>query len=149
MFVRWLSRKSSATARWRRNKVHWSAILVESVRVKGKPTQRHIAYLAGIDERWLDKTEQANVSAQWRFWEQVTRKLDDLSKQVSAEDRRSIETAIAKKVPCPTRKQYDGWKRQALALLGPEWVRPAVKYWPLSNPSTSARAAVSNKGESE
>jgi hypothetical protein len=39
-----------AVARTREPDVHWAAIIVESVRVDGKPTQRHVAYLGGITE---------------------------------------------------------------------------------------------------
>jgi hypothetical protein len=127
MFIRWQRRRSSAPASWRREAVHLSAILAQSVRVEGKPVQRHIAYLAGIG----DEIEQlGDIILRCRFWEQVTRKLDGLGKRVSPEDRRRIETAIAKRVSCPTEDQYKQWHRQRVALLGPNWVRPALTHWP-------------------
>src|SRR5262245_24497883 len=75
MYVRWQSRKRRKPQFGRHGKTirsarrygeriiasastgkqdrHWRAILVENVRVDGKPTQRHVAYLAGFTESAL------------------------------------------------------------------------------------------------
>jgi hypothetical protein len=69
MYIRWQSRKRRFPqfGRWgkrvrgerklaytregtSKQDVHWSAILVENVRIDGKPTQRHVAYLAGFTD---------------------------------------------------------------------------------------------------
>jgi hypothetical protein len=92
----------------------------------GKPRQRHIASLASIREHQIIN----DVRYRSRFWDQVTRNLDRLRNKVSADDRRRIEAALAERVPCPTRKQYDQWKADALARLGPKWVKPALAHWP-------------------
>jgi hypothetical protein len=127
MYIRWLVYQSHALASWKRNAVgnRLTAIVVESVRVDGKPRQRHIASLASIREREMD-----DVRRRCQFWEQVTHKLDRLDNRVSADDRRRIEAALAERVSCPTRKQYDRFKSEALALIGPKWVKPAVERWP-------------------
>jgi hypothetical protein len=39
MYVQWQSRELNKNTRWRkRGDVHWRAILIENVRVDGKPT---------------------------------------------------------------------------------------------------------------
>ena len=80
MFVRWQRR---APAWWRQEPhtrkhppaphtrksppAHWAAILVESVRVEGKPKQRHIAYLAEIKEDRLGE-----LTGRCRFYVDVS-----------------------------------------------------------------------------
>ena len=71
-----------------------SAILVESVRIDGKPRQRHIACLASIRE--IDA-----FKAQCKFWETVTCKLNSLHNRVTAEERQRIEAQIAERVRKP------------------------------------------------
>ena len=68
--------------------------MVESVRIDGKPCQRHVAWIASI-------TESANeiVSQRRYFWDDVHERLDRLGNRISVEDRRHIEAAIARKVP--------------------------------------------------
>jgi hypothetical protein len=112
MYVRWQSRKRRTVKWWqngtrRKDDMHWSAILVENVRIKGKPTQRHVAYLGGITESAiaLDKPAQRIY-----FWNGVERKLAAL--KLSAKERAAIMQTIAKRVPRVTskqRQQLDRW----------------------------------------
>jgi hypothetical protein len=92
--------------------VHWAAILVESVRVKGKPAPRHVAYLGGITESAIE------IAAQRRFfWDEVTERLDGL--RLSPEDRQRIESAIAKKVAGPpTKEERERLDRELKEILG-------------------------------
>ena len=61
MYVRWQRRDD-----WRqKDATHWAAILFENVRVGGKQTQRHVAYLSGIVERDI-----ASLGAQCGFWKE-------------------------------------------------------------------------------
>jgi len=126
MFIRWLSYETRAKRKSRVSLIpagpRWSAILVETVRIDGKPRQRHIACLASI--------RGTDIGAQCKFWERVTRKLDSLSNWVTAEERQRIEAQIAKKVPCPSQEQYEHWKGEARAILGDGWVKPALTHWP-------------------
>jgi hypothetical protein len=128
MFIRWLTYESAIPlSSWRRPKdKRLTAILVESVRVDGKPRQRHIASLASIREDQIIN----DVGYRCSFWERITRKLDRLRNKVSADDRRRIEAALAKRVPCPTRKQYDQWKAPILERWGPKRIKPALAHWP-------------------
>jgi hypothetical protein len=98
MFVRLQSRRSSEPTWWRRDAVHWTAILVEADGIDGEP--RQIACLGEIPE-----TEISEVATQCEFWERVARILDDWGDGISADDRQHIEEAIAQKVPCPSEKQ--------------------------------------------
>jgi hypothetical protein len=121
MYVRWQRRDD-----WRRkDATHWAAILLENVRVGGKQTQRHVAYLSGIVERDI-----ASLGAQCGFWERVTRNLDRLGDRISAVDRKRIDRVLQEKVPCPTRLQYDQWHSEGARILGSDQVIPAVENWP-------------------
>jgi predicted transcriptional regulator len=59
------------------------------------------------------------------WWDGLNKRLDQLGKRISQEDRRRIEAAIAKKVPRPTKKQYDQCVRDvrntALRDSDPAW----------------------------
>ena len=106
MYVRWQSRERRRQAfpnpkRRKGPDIHWAAILLESKRIKGKPKQRHIAYIGGITASAIDTIHQRC----W-FWDAVQKRLNRLGKQVSPEDRKKIEAIIAEKVPRPTKAQY-------------------------------------------
>jgi hypothetical protein len=103
MYVRWQSRKRRRAAYGSGSgpDVHWSAILVEALRVKGKPVQQYIAYLGGITESAI-----AIVHQRCWFWEHVGECLDRLRNRISAADRQQIEQVVAKRVPRPTKAQY-------------------------------------------
>jgi hypothetical protein len=93
MFVRWQLYRSQARDRNHRehNDKHarLKAILVESVRIDGKPRQRHVAFLGSTS---IDGSDRR------RFWYHVTTKLNRLSNRLSPEDRKRIAAAIAQKV---------------------------------------------------
>jgi hypothetical protein len=127
MFVRWQLYRSQALYPWhaKRNdrSARLKAVLVESVRVDGKPRQKHIAFLGSIasDASIDDPTG-------WRFWRDVTLKLDRLGNRVSADERERIIASIAAKVGAapPSEAEFEQYERenhQALerlsASLGP------------------------------
>jgi hypothetical protein len=135
MFVRWHSRKRRHPAfggpgkqirggyDWAYTRLgtseqdkHWAAIIVESVRVGGRPTQRHVAYLGGITESAIE----IDAQRAW-FWDEVSRRLDRLANRVSVEDRKRIEAAVAAKVPPVTKKQYEEIVRRAREIFGAGW----------------------------
>ena len=82
--------------------VSWKAVLVENVRVDGKPRQRHVAHLASIPESAIEIVHQRR-----HFWDAVHERLDRLGNRMSIEDRRQIEAAIASKVPRLSREEHD------------------------------------------
>ena len=82
--------------------VRWNAVLVESVRVNGKPQQRHVAWIASITESRIDVEHQRRY-----FWDEVYERLDQLGNRISVDDRRRIEATIARKVPRLTREEHD------------------------------------------
>jgi hypothetical protein len=107
MFIRWQSYRSKAQKPWDRERKDRSsrikAILVESVRIDGKPRQRHIAFLGSIGKDVTHRKEFRPC-----FWADVRYRLDQLGKQVTADDRAKIEAALAKRVPPLTaREQAD------------------------------------------
>ena len=120
MFVRWQKRKRKSRAFGGgrdRADTHWAAILAESARVNGKPTQQHVAYLGGITDSAIEIAAQRAF-----FWREVMRQLDQLANRVSKDNRTQIEEAIAKKVPRLTRQEYKKcitrWTELGLAEFG-------------------------------
>ena len=92
MFVKWQKRTRRSRAFGPRTDTHWAAILAESSRVDGKPTQRHIAYLGGITESAIELPAQRAF-----FWQEVAQQLDQLA--LPKDDRARIEAAVEAKVP--------------------------------------------------
>jgi len=114
MFVRWQEYRSQAQSRLLRafRKKHGQhrlrAILVETVRIDGKPHQRYLAYLGSL---------QADRRDRPRFWYNVTRKLDQC--RLSREERKQITSAIAKKIggKVPTKAGLKAFERRRAELL--------------------------------
>ena len=115
MFVRWQEYKSRAKSRRLRafSKRHGQhrlrAILVETVRIDGKPHQRYLAYLGSVQAGRRDRP---------RFWCDVTRKLDQC--RLSREERNRIKSAIAKKIggKVPTKAALKKFERRRAELKG-------------------------------
>ena len=99
MFIRWQSRKREIYySHWGRNAdpygdVHWNAVLVESLRINGKPRQKHIANLCGFTEYQIKHPAQ-----QVRVWEHAIKTLDRLGNRITPEQRRQVEAALAKRI---------------------------------------------------
>src|SRR5262245_42285045 len=121
MYLRWQSRYRDRSKffghrlgrRVDEGDVHRAAIIVESVRIAGKPTQRHVAYLGGITDSAI-----AIIHQRCWFWDEVKKRLDHLGNRMSPQDRERIEAAVATKVPRPTKAQYDQCVRDRNKLLG-------------------------------
>jgi hypothetical protein len=92
MYVRWINRS-------RKNAVHLAAVLVENKWTDGRPIQHHIAYLGGIT-----RTDAKDAERRVQFWAKVRAVLAGLGEQVSSEQRRKIEAALAARVPKPNEK---------------------------------------------
>jgi hypothetical protein len=102
MFVRWQQRGKTKF----RSSEHWAAILAHNARIKGKPTQRHIAYLGGIS-----KADAASIDGRIQFWFKAIEVLDGLGHRISTEERRKIEAALATRVPRPSSKALQRYSR--------------------------------------
>jgi hypothetical protein len=106
MFVRWKRKRRKDDRRgWGKDQIvtpQWllSAVLVESVRINGKPRQRTIRYLGSIREQYLDLSEGASTARRFHFWRGVEWSLDQL--ELSDLDRVRIIAAIEERVPQPT-----------------------------------------------
>jgi hypothetical protein len=102
MFVRWQSRKKTRLVRLGRGETgdtRWTATVVEAVRIDGKPRQKHVACLGSIYE-----SRFASTGGRAAFWNMVTDRLDGLDDRIRPSERRAVEIAIARKVPCPTKR---------------------------------------------
>ena len=93
MYVRWQRQRSRARDERQRERndarPRLKAVLVETVRVDGKPRQKHIAFLGSVSIDGRDIR---------RFWYDVTTRLDRLGNRVSAEECERIGAAIAERV---------------------------------------------------
>src|SRR5262245_19002184 len=114
MFLRWTSREGrSRSAFGPGPDRHWRAILVESVRINGKPRQRHVAYLVGFTEKQLKLPVQRVY-----IWETVEERLANLSNRVDAKSRESIVSSIAAKIgDKPNETQRESLLREARGTL--------------------------------
>ncbi len=114
MFVRWKRKRRKDTYHlepfdpsnersWRKRvpDQQWlrSAVLVESVRVEGRPRQRTIRYLGSIRESYLDPENDASIFHWGDFWRTVDANLEDLN--ISDMDRARILAALEDVVPRP------------------------------------------------
>ena len=81
--------------------MYWGAVLIEAVRVDGKPRQRYVAYLGGFTEHGIEHAHQ-----RCRFWDRVNERLRALSHRLTDEDRNHIVTKLATRVPVPTRQDH-------------------------------------------
>jgi len=98
MFVRWTSRArrtSEFGPDWEEPDVHHRAILVEAVRIDGKPRQRHVAHLVGFTESRA-QTAHRRVN----LWDEISERLDKLGDGIT--DRDKVEAAVTIKLPKPT-----------------------------------------------
>jgi hypothetical protein len=124
VYIRWQQRKRANPqfGSRRSHDIHWSAIAVESKRVNGTPTQRHIGYIVGFTE------SAAKIDAQrCHLWDHISERLDQLGNQITAADRKQIEAAIAAKLPRPTPAEYKDIARNNAQLIGWEWITTKQK----------------------
>lgn len=117
MLVRWQKR----TRRYQRfggrsgPDVHWSAHLVETLQIDGKPKQRPLAYLGSISDSALELYAKRAF-----FWQVAMQELDRVDGRLLKDERARIERTIAQKVPPLTRKEYRAWIA-SLAAFKKEW----------------------------
>src|SRR5271167_1639523 len=112
MFIRWTSRPRQTSEfgsdRWEKPDTHWRAIVVEAVRVDGKPRQKHVAYLVGFTESYA-KTIDGRVN----IWSEIAERLDELGDRITAIDRKKIEAAVAMRLPRPTTAERRNARRRS------------------------------------
>jgi hypothetical protein len=113
MFIRW--QKRSTRSAYGKHDIGWSAVLLQPIRIDGKPRQRYIAYITGIRQSGID---QDTAHQRCWFWDRVLERLHQLSNKVGEEDCKRIIATIAKKVPMPTREEYEFCHRHRYELLG-------------------------------
>src|SRR6187549_120801 len=135
MDVRWNGRKLQRPVTVPRHDdvlgqdVRWTAVVVESVMVSGKPHQRQVALLASITESGIEIVHHRRY-----FWDAVHERLDQLGTRLSTDDRRRIEAAITHKVPRLSPEEHDASVKEVQKydlLLG--W--PAMEHKPYRAPT--------------
>jgi hypothetical protein len=136
MFIRWQNYRSVARWNWRDPPIkRCKAVLVESVRVNGKPRLKHIAFIASYEspenrrawnDRWgsgSQQVEDANaemmrnpecrvIPDRIRFWRTARERLDRLANRITPEDRTKIEAALALQVPPTTPEEIAASDRE-------------------------------------
>ena len=120
MFVRWKRRQLKKDRGWdfvdKRHKpapVLLSAVLVESVRIDGKPRQRIVRYLGSIHDAELTDTQ----GALWRrhFWTVADRRLADMA--LADAQRVQIVAQLEDGGARPTDQELDQRMRERQAAL--------------------------------
>jgi hypothetical protein len=106
MFVRWQNYRSVAS--WRPDKPikRIKAVLVESVRVDGKPRQKYIAFLSSYNP-------DRSGSGRFRFWREARACLDRLDNRITPDDRIKIEAELARRVPRTTPEEIEAQERES------------------------------------
>jgi hypothetical protein len=117
MFVPWQTYRSQALnerqAARNDEPARLKAVLVESVRVHGKPRQRHVAFLGSMTFEPIGFD-----SSRSRLWRNVTTQLERLGNRISPEDRDRILASIAERVGGgpPTAAELEQFERDSDAL---------------------------------
>jgi hypothetical protein len=93
MYVRWQRYEPKVPRHWGRKPL-LKAVLVESVRIDGKPRQKHVAFLASIPIEDNETFPLTNPG----FWYRATKRLNGLGDRLSRQDRAHISAALAEKV---------------------------------------------------
>ena len=68
------------------------ALLIESVRVDGKPRQRHLAFLGSVTYQ-----DRNDVEERWQFWRNADQALYRLGNRLSPIQRGEVEKALAER----------------------------------------------------
>ena len=95
MFIRW--QKYRSVALWHRGEPpikRIKAVLVETVRIDGKPRQKRVAFIASYEAGTLDQ-----ISTRSTFWRQARQRLNQINSQITPHDRSKVEAALARRVP--------------------------------------------------
>jgi hypothetical protein len=100
--------------------VRWSAVLVQAVRIDGKPRQRNVAFLASITESAIAEsgTRLSALLEHVQFWDRVDERLNRLGDRPTSEERRRVEAAIARRVPRLSPEEYEARVAEAEGAVG-------------------------------
>jgi hypothetical protein len=95
MFIRWQHINAERWPRWHGDPVRWvrhKAKLAETVRVNGKPRQKHVALIASyVQGETPEEIEYQRIT----FWRDARKRLDQLDNLVTPADRIKIEAALS------------------------------------------------------
>jgi hypothetical protein len=129
MFVRWQQYKSVL-----RKGEHYGqqdrigAVLVESVRVDGKPRHRHVAFLGSLITWRPDHHYYGwNGGIIVRFWQRLSERLDKLHNRITLQEREMIVAALSKRIgPPPDDAAIEKAEREAAAV----WEKLSASHGP-------------------
>ena len=137
-------RKSVASRHRESSPVQPVALLVESVRIDGKPRQRHVAYLFSIWRGEEDKLGDRHWQVRW--WVEASDRLDELGDRVKPEDRRKIEKALAQKIGRkPTKPEVAKYWRRTVEIRRDLEIAPGVTRAAVVGTPLRARGPVSTQ----
>jgi hypothetical protein len=118
MFVRWHI-TNAVDPRYDRMR----AILIESVRIGGKPRQRHIGFLGSVNYQ-----DRRDVEERWQFWRSAHRVLDRLGNRIQRDE---VEKKLAERIRPLTSAQIQACEKQEEERehRKQEVLREALKLW--------------------
>ena len=123
MFVRWQKRKSRSN--WGKPDTAWNAVLLDPIRVNGKPRHRYIGCIASIKQSGIDMDDAIRRCF---FWDHALGRLHQFSNQVNEQDCKRVIAVLAKKVPMPTREQYEFCHSRRYEFFGIEFAGPLPEH---------------------
>ena len=118
MYVRWQLSKSQAKNDHlrKRKRIRMRAILVENIRVDGKPRQKHIAFLGSFSVQVNTETNEDSITyrAGRNFWRSVGDVLDRLSNRITQTEREKIIATIQETIDGypPTPEEMEQHERE-------------------------------------
>src|SRR2546423_7050610 len=125
MFVRWKKRKSIDKHPdhqiYKAGEMTYSAELVESMRINGKPRQRVVALLGSIKQ-----SELASVTSRYYFWHHLmTEKMKEYPlRTLPPEQQHAVFEALQKQVPL-TDEDFTVEYERTKPVVG-EWSMPVL-----------------------
>jgi hypothetical protein len=119
MFIRWHI-TDPVDPRYKRMR----ALLIESVRVDGKPRQRHLAFLGSVTYQ-----DRNDVEERWQFWRNADQALYRLGNRLSPIQRGEVEKALAERIRPLTPSQIEACEKreQARELERQEAMRESLE----------------------
>jgi hypothetical protein len=126
MFIRWQKRISRSD--WGKPDIAWNAVLLDPIRINGKPRHRYIGCIASIKQSRIDMDD---ACLRCWFWDHALEQLHQFSNQVNELDRKRIIAMLSEKVPMPTRAEYKLCHRSVRESWGVERALPKYPLYKL------------------
>lgn len=103
MYIRWNRKKRIKKIEWVMKEGDYIyAVLVENIRIDGKPRQKTIKYLSGIGEN------NPSVYSRMMFWEKAEKNLASLNLAPDVQEK--ILASLRERVPKPSDEEFSAWR---------------------------------------